>query len=240
MANRPPERRQARELLVVALLSRRGHEQRAQVAAAEGAHRRAHRGNRILREHAPVGGEPHHLAAAVERRPVAALRVDGAAVRPVGLAAEARELARLRRRAGGGVVVEGADDVRGRVGVVHRAAVRAPGEAVAHRHVAEDARKAEIAVEAPQRAGGRVAPLVHGADEEAARAVAAAVVEAVVIAGRRAPRRPCASVAAAGPRGTRRRAARGRSRRRARKREAPDRRRHRHGRCSRRSPGRSG
>ena len=98
--------RQARELGGVAVHAGGGHVERAQVRAAECAHRRAHRGHRILGERAPGRRELDHLAAAEERDPVVAFAVHGGAVRAVGLALPLHERARTRRRAGGRVVRE--------------------------------------------------------------------------------------------------------------------------------------
>ncbi len=139
-----------------------------------------------------VRRDAQHLAAAIERGPVAAVRIDRAAVGAIGLAVPPRERPRPRRRSRRRVEVVGAHDVPGRVGVVHRPAVGAPREAVADHHAVQDRVQRQVGVQAPEAGGVRVAPLVHRADEEAALRVAAPVVEAVVrgVERRAGDRRP--------------------------------------------------
>ena len=162
------------------MLARGSHVERPEIAAAEGAHRGTLRGERELRKHCARGGKAEHLAAAIERDPVAAVAVDRRAVGPVRLGVEAREHARTRRRAGRRIVVVGVNRARGRIGVIHRAAVGAPREAVADRHAAQHALHPSAGVDAQQLAGRRVAALVHRAREKTALRIATSVVEAVV------------------------------------------------------------
>src|SRR6185312_15260075 len=71
-------------------------------------------------------------ASTVDGAPVEALAIDSGAVRPaiVGRIRQVGEDALVRRRAALGVVVPGPDRARRGVGVIHRPAVRAPGEAI--------------------------------------------------------------------------------------------------------------
>ena len=172
--------RQSRELAGVAVLPRRGHVERPKIVAPERAHRRALRGQRILGQDRARGREAHDLAAAIERDPVAAVAVDRGAVGAVGLAFEPGEHAGARRRPGDGVEVVRADRERRRVGVIHRASVGTPREAVADRHAVQDGFETAAGFDAEERAARRIAALVHRTGPKTALSVAASVVEAVM------------------------------------------------------------
>src|SRR6185312_2595140 len=172
--------REARKLVGAALLARGGHEHRAQVRAAERAHRRTARRQWVVAHVAAVRRQLDEPAVAVERREVMAAAVGRAAVGALVLAAPLRERARRARRARRAVVVERADPARGRVAVIHRAAIGTPREPVRDRHAAEETRQRAVAIEPIERRAIVVALLVHRADDESTPWIAAAVVEAIL------------------------------------------------------------
>ena len=181
IAKMPPDCGRRASSSSAALLPRARDEQRLQIRSAERAHRRAHRRQRKLAEHPPFRRHAHDLAALVERAPVAAFAVDATAVRPVAFRAPARERPLPRRRPGSRVVVVRVHDARRRVGVVHRAPVRAPRETVADHHVVEHCRETtdrDRGDTAPPVFASRFSFIVPG--EEAPLPIAAPVVEAMV------------------------------------------------------------
>jgi len=176
-----------------------GDEQRAQVRAAERDHGREleRHGNFAL--HPPVRIEAHELSLAVDGRPVEAVAVHLCPVRAGGTV-DLGEQPAARHLATGRVVVPCVDLAGHRVAVVHRAAVRTPGQAIG-----QDCRLAGgnklAALQPPQRpfirtgrADLRQQGVAHRPDPEPAGAVALAVVqkEAARIVGCGCDQRQCA------------------------------------------------
>ena len=120
-------------------------------------------------------------AGLVAADPVAAVGVDGGAVGPAGRQFRDEDAA-VVRQAAVDVVVEGPDHLprRVRVGQVHGPAVGAEGQAVGHDQVVDDRFQRLAGRMAIQFAGvaGQAHVHDHGAGQEAALAVAAAVIEA--------------------------------------------------------------
>src|SRR5690606_32579199 len=101
----------------VAVGSDRGHEQRVQAGASEGTHARLlHRDGEGAVE-AAIGGETVNQARVVAADPVAALDVDGRAVRAARVGIHVDEQAAVVRGAAVDVVVEGPDVLHAGVGI---------------------------------------------------------------------------------------------------------------------------
>src|SRR6185369_10492253 len=81
------------ELIRLAILTRRRDVEGAHLRAAECAHGRTHRRQRVFGEALASRRQSHDLAAAIERNPVTAVAVDRRAVGPFGLPVETREFA---------------------------------------------------------------------------------------------------------------------------------------------------
>ncbi len=153
--------------------------ERAEVLAPEGAAGGALHRHRERAIDAAIGRIADETCVVKLRAPEMTVGIDAGAVGE-GRTFDRGEGARASARAAHRVVVEGIDAVLQRIGEVHRAAVRAEGQAVGNGNAAGDHFTQALRIEAEQAAFGRAGDVLHRAHPEAPLAVATAVVEAVV------------------------------------------------------------
>src|SRR5215831_9691707 len=141
--------RQPRELFRIAPLPRARYIEGLEIRAAERAHRRAQRRQRVLGDELAARRETNHFAAAVNRAPVAAFAVDGGSVGPVAF----NEQPLIGDRPTPGLEVPRMDLSGRSVAVIHRARIRTPGQTVGDHDSWHHCRELEIRIEAVQVAG---------------------------------------------------------------------------------------